>query len=135
MVERLNGAPDVVIFLVTRSDGKVLLEERTEEFDDAYGKILIPAGKIREGETPQEALQRELLEELEISVKMYFGLGTIETETGRVALAVFVTDYDGEVRNKEGRNRHIWLMPEEATKVSGFDSSKAIIKRASAYFA
>lgn len=133
MVERLSNPLSVVIFLVTRPDGKILLEERKEEFDEACGKIIIPAGKISKSETPQEALQRELLEELEISVRMYFGLGTITTDTGYLASVVLVTDYAGEIANKEGRNSHIWLMPEEADKVLGLGSDKAILKKAKVF--
>ena len=61
----------VVAGLVVR-DGKLLIARRPSGKHMA-GKWEFPGGKIEKGETPEKALERELMEELDI-----------ETETGRV---------------------------------------------------
>ncbi|MGN0918122.1 MAG: 8-oxo-dGTP diphosphatase MutT [Oxalobacter sp.] len=58
---------DVAVGILTRPDGKVLMAQRPK------GKICsgyweFPGGKIETGETPQNALVRELQEELGITI-------------------------------------------------------------------
>lgn len=49
-------------------DGRLLLARRSEG-DPLAGLWELPGGKIEEGESPQECLERELLEELEMASK------------------------------------------------------------------
>lgn len=92
--------------------GRVLLVERPE------GKIAalkweFPGGKIEADETPREALDRELHEEIGIHVREARPL-TLFTHTYRerkVTLHTFlVTAWDGEVQGRE-RQRFEWLPP------------------------
>jgi 8-oxo-dGTP diphosphatase len=59
---------DVSAAVITRPDGSFLLGQRAEgTFYPGYWEF--PGGKVEAGETPREALARELSEELEISVQ------------------------------------------------------------------
>lgn len=65
-----NIEPDrilVAVGLVFDEESRVLIGRRTYP-DQYFGKWEFPGGKIREGESASEALQRELKEEVGISV-------------------------------------------------------------------
>lgn len=52
-------------------DNRVLIDNRKEEIlDVANGKWEVPGGKIEFGESPEEAVKREILEETGYSVKV-----------------------------------------------------------------
>ena len=59
----------VVAAVIIRDDGRILV---TQRLADAHlgGKWEFPGGKIEEGETPQEALVREMMEELNVRIKV-----------------------------------------------------------------
>jgi ADP-ribose pyrophosphatase YjhB (NUDIX family) len=52
---------------VVLKDGKVLLARHT--YGAGNGKLIIPGGYVNFGETPQEALVREYMEETQVTVK------------------------------------------------------------------
>jgi len=52
---------------VVLRDGKVLLARHT--YGKGAGKLIIPGGYVNSGETPQDALVREYLEETGVTVK------------------------------------------------------------------
>ena len=55
---------------IIESDDKILIAQRKSE-DDIFGGLWeFPGGKIENGETPEECMARELMEELEIKVKV-----------------------------------------------------------------
>ena len=55
---------------IIESDDKILIAQRKSE-DDIFGGIWeFPGGKIENGETPEECVARELMEELEIEVEV-----------------------------------------------------------------
>ena len=58
----------VVAAALVAKDGRILLQKRPEGRDMA-GLWEFPGGKLEEGELPEEALSRELAEELSIQVK------------------------------------------------------------------
>jgi 8-oxo-dGTP diphosphatase len=67
-VSRSEGM-DVVCGIVVREDGKILICQRGEGRALA-GLWEFPGGKIESGESPQQALVRELREELAIEVRV-----------------------------------------------------------------
>lgn len=65
-----------VVAAVIVKNGKVFsTQRRYGEFKDGWE---FPGGKIESGESPQEALHREILEELDTEVKVEGLLGTVE---------------------------------------------------------
>lgn len=50
-------------------EGKLFAAARNEK-DERYGKYEFPGGKVEEGETGEEALKREIFEELEMDIKV-----------------------------------------------------------------
>ncbi len=98
---RKSGTLLVVAGALCR-DGTVLISHR-HEGKPMGGMWEFPGGKVEFSEDPEEALARELLEELGISVK---GLRPISfaTHEDMVLLLFRVETWDGEPRGNEGQS-------------------------------
>ncbi|HEX4229090.1 MAG TPA: 8-oxo-dGTP diphosphatase MutT [Bryobacteraceae bacterium] len=94
-----NRAPLLVSAGVIQRDGRVLVGQRRRG-DRHSLKWEFPGGKVESGETPQQALVRELREELQIEAAVGSELARYEHEYpngSRVHLLFFaVRDYEGE---------------------------------------
>lgn len=77
-------------------DGKVLSVSRKDNPND----LGLPGGKIDEGETPEEALEREVLEETGLVVESYDELVTL-TCCGKPVTTYVIHDFSGEIKTEE----------------------------------
>ncbi|MGF1723418.1 (deoxy)nucleoside triphosphate pyrophosphohydrolase [Photobacterium nomapromontoriensis] len=97
MDNQLSPSPSKPVLLVVagviEKDGKVLLAQRFEHASQG-GLWEFPGGKVEVGETPEQALHRELQEEL-----------AIESVTGRF-LADSVFDYGDKLIHLKGYVSH-----------------------------
>lgn len=96
------------------ADGRVLLAKRPEGRALA-GLWEFPGGKVEAGESPEEALIRELEEELgiEVSVKCLapFTFASHRYETFHLLMPLYVCrKWKGDVRAKEGQEL-AWVRP------------------------
>ena len=93
---RINVVAGIII-----NQNKILIGKRKDK-DIGGGKWEFPGGKIKVGETNSEALERELYEELGISVKIGKELMNYEhvfkTTIYNISFMEII-DYDGEIRN------------------------------------
>jgi 8-oxo-dGTP diphosphatase len=112
-----DGAVHVAVGVIV--DGSdVLLSQRSTDSHQA-GKWEFPGGKLRSGESPREALERELEEELGIHVRSAYPLIQIRHAypDKQVFLDVWrVTDYDGV---PHGRERQVvdWVNQDRLMKL------------------
>lgn len=83
--DRKPEQPIVVVAAVTLREGKVMICQRRPEAHNGL-KWEFPGGKLEAGESPEEALRRELREELDI-----------EARVGRVCDAVYHRYADRDV--------------------------------------
>lgn len=95
-------------------DGKVLLGRHT--YGSGNGKLIIPGGYVKFGETPEEALIREFEEETGVTVNPEKLVG-IRFNT-KDWYAVFKVSYvEGEARSDGDENSEvIWMNVDEALK-------------------
>ncbi len=77
----------VVAAVITDSAGRVLLAQRPAQKHLAL-KWEFPGGKVEAGETPEEALRRELREELGIEVAIVRPLPRFTHDYGTVVIAM-----------------------------------------------
>ncbi len=111
-IKKINWIPVVAGFL--KKDQKILVGQRPENHSLA-GLWEFPGGKIEIGETPEQALQRELNEELGIEAQ----IGTLKLacthsygDVGIIILFYEVNYWKGEPKAKH----HLmleWIYPQE----------------------
>lgn len=109
MTKRIN-----VVGAVLLRNGLVMAARRGE------GKTLpglweFPGGKIEPGETPAEALQREITEELkcDVEVKGYLTTTEYEYSFGTVSLATYYAELKSADPELTEHTEIRWLRPEE----------------------
>ncbi len=104
----------VVACALVDIDGRVLLAQRLENKPMA-GLWEFPGGKVEQGELPEQALIRELKEELDIDVSASclapFTFASHTYEDFHLLMPLYVCrKWNGEVRSAEGQNIR-WLKP------------------------
>ncbi len=123
-----------VIFFVYRN-GMVLVEERPEDDPGYGGYIIIPGGKCEEGESIEQALIREMKEELGAQPLSWVHLDTFEhvslNGNHYLSHACLVLELEGEVQNKElHKGKQMWVSIEEAAGLLKLESSRLILSKA-----
>jgi 8-oxo-dGTP diphosphatase len=112
-----DGQPPVILVVAVAlvdADGRVLLAERPQGKSMA-GLWEFPGGKVREGETPEAALIRELKEELGIDVTASclapFTFASHGYEDFHLLMPLYVCRrWQGMVTPREGQ-RLTWVRP------------------------
>jgi NAD+ diphosphatase len=79
-----------VAALVVNNEGKLLLTLRGVEPD--YGKLDLPGGFVDPGESAENALERELMEELGMKIKSFEYIGSAPNEYIFSGYSVFTLD-------------------------------------------
>jgi 8-oxo-dGTP pyrophosphatase MutT (NUDIX family) len=130
--ERLMPDKEGVFFLVY-NNGQVLLEERLQPEKAYYGYTIIPGGKVEtdKGEDHLVAVKREIEEECGVTATNIFKLDdflniTLSNNFYHTS-AYLITEYDGEVRNVEGKSRHVWVDIDKASELLPFVDSRYLI--------
>ena len=128
LIERSRPVVDVMVGLIEDPQGRVLINQRRRGTHRA-GEWEFPGGKRRGGETPFEALCRELAEELGIDVLEAEPFLQLSHDYGDrlVELDIWrVRRYRGEPRAREGQPLR-WVMPLELSRVALLPADRPIV--------
>lgn len=108
---------------VVIKDGKVLLARHT--YGAGKGMLIIPGGYIRSGELPEDACEREVLEETGVTVKAEKLIGV--RFSGKDWYCVFTAGYvSGEPRSDHEENSEaLWV---DADKIPDMDDVPDLTK-------
>ncbi len=112
------------------ADGRVLIAERLGD-GPFHGMWEFPGGKIGDGETADEALRRELLEEIGITATTVQAFQSLDHRypDRRVSIDFFlVADWDGEPRSCEGQQIR-WLSADELDDANLLPADKPVIQK------
>mgnify|MGYP001584233771 CR=1 FL=1 len=108
-MENINVKKFVVGVLV--KDGECLAEKRRDTEHHLAGMIVFPGGGIEEGETADEAIVREMKEELGVEVKEYKHLADYTYNDGCPVSVFKITKWEGEPKAYEAENL-VWVKNE-----------------------
>ncbi len=125
----MNNAKTVkVVAAIIIHDNKIFATQRGYgEFKDGWE---FPGGKIEPGETPQEALAREIKEELDIEIEVKDFLETVEYDYPEFHLSMdcfFCVIRSGELVLKEHEAAK-WLTAEKLDSVDWLPADKGLIE-------
>lgn len=119
VIKALNQEGEPIIFATQRGYG---------EFKDGWE---FPGGKIEEGETPQEALKREIMEELDTEITVGKLIDTIEYDypTFHLSMDCFWCEVvKGELVLKEAEDAK-WLKKDELGEVAWLSADVELIEK------
>ena len=119
IIKAINEKGEPIIFVTQRGYG------------DFKGGWEFPGGKIEEGETPQEALVREIREELETEITVGELIDTIEYEypTFHLSMDCFLAEIvSGDLVLKEHEDAK-WLTKDELDLVEWLPADITLIER------
>jgi 8-oxo-dGTP diphosphatase len=102
------GKPGSVVALVM-NHGLILAASRRNKKDD----LGLPGGKIEPGETPEQAVKRELLEETGIEAEeLTFVYERVDSIDGNIAWCYRITKWKGTPRSMEPGIAILWVLVE-----------------------
>ena len=108
-----------------------ILAARRPEAGPYGGQWEFPGGKLEAGESPEDALKRELAEELGISPLNYTHALDLEHDYPefKVTLHVFVVDaYSGQIAALD-KQTLAWLLPKEAASLPFLAADVPIVEK------
>ena len=124
--------PKVAVVVFIEQDDRVLLVRRT--MNPERGKWALPAGYVDAGEHPQEAAQREVLEEtgLEVEIARLVGVegGPNTTDTSEGASIVIIYEADvlnGTAHPLDDADAVLWIAANDPLPDIAFESTRTMI--------
>lgn len=100
-------------------------------YGEFKGQWEFPGGKVEAGETPQQALKREIQEELDVKIKIGELIDTIEYDYPTFHLSMdcfWCVVIDGEIILKEAEAAR-WLSKDELYNVDWLPADVALIEK------
>lgn len=117
-----------VVAAIIRDDDKIFATARG--YGEFKGEWEFPGGKIEEGESPKEALVREIKEELETDIEVGDLIETIEYDYPNFHLSMncyWAKVISGELILKEAEDAR-WLTKDNIDSVKWLPADKALIE-------
>lgn len=120
-----------VVAAVVEHDGKILCMQRPMgKYSYTSFHWEFPGGKVEVGETPQEALHRELLEEMDYDVRVGEHITTVEHEYPdfMITMAAYWCEASTKDFNRKEHADHKWLSVEELDTLDWCAADLPIVK-------
>ena len=117
-----------VVAAVIKCRDSFFIAQRNKRKNFSY-KWEFPGGKVESGETLEEALKREIMEELcvELEIKRKIGQFRYNQESLDILLHYFLCDYTGKIHLTEHENS-AWVTRAELTQIELTPGDYEVIK-------
>ena len=119
------------VIKATNENGEPIIFATQRGYGEFKGGWEFPGGKIEEGETPQEALKREIMEELDTEISVGELIDTIEYDytTFHLSMDCFWCEVaSGELKLLEAEAAR-WLTKEELDSVQWLPADVTLIDK------
>lgn len=120
-----------VVAAIIKKKDRILIAQRKEDCKNEPNKWEFPGGKVEEGEIPEQALIREIEEELgiKITVGELFGESVKRYQDGKeIILSCYFAKLDkGAVPRRLGVKDWKWISVDEAVEYDFADADIAMI--------
>lgn len=119
------------VIKATNKKGESIIFATQRGYGDFKGGWEFPGGKIEEGETPQEALKREIMEELDTEIKVGELIDTVEYDypTFHLSMDCFWCEIiKGDLVLKEHEAAR-WLTNEQLDEVEWLPADIAVVRK------
>lgn len=126
---------DVSVLILYASTGHILLQHRTDDAFRLPGYWAFFGGGIEQGETPTEALKREIREELSYEVRnpTFLLVQKVRDEDDENTKYVFVEQYqDQPLQLGEGQAMR-WFLPDETQALKMIDHDRVVVEQVREY--
>ncbi len=120
----------VAAVIRAQKDGEDIIFATARGYGEFKGQWEFPGGKIEEGETPQQALRREIREELDTDIKVGELIHTIEYDYPKFHLSMdcFWSEIvSGNLELKEAEDAK-WLTKESIDTVNWLPADQELVK-------
>ncbi len=108
------STPRSVVGLLFR-DGKICAVSRRNQPED----LGLPGGKIESGETPEDAIDREIREEVHVRVlKKHFVYERVDRTDGKIAWCYIIDEWEGDPCQSEDGIYVSWVTPQRLLEPS-----------------
>ncbi|MDI6844639.1 MAG: (deoxy)nucleoside triphosphate pyrophosphohydrolase [Candidatus Saccharicenans sp.] len=118
----------IVVAAVIKKDGRLLLAERLDRPEDSGWEF--PGGKVEPGETPEEALTREIKEEMGIEIRVLRFLDQVELPGAEVHQ---LQAYEAEILSGKfaltSHRRYLWVKPDELENYRLLPADGELVRR------
>lgn len=116
--------------LIILKKDKILLIKRAENEDSHKGKWSVPGGGLEEGETQEEALRREINEELASEILWFKPFRSFEYQMPKrlVKATYFYGDIKGDIKLSEEHSEFNWFSFKEIKNLDVAYNQKEILK-------
>ena len=121
----------VAAIICDSMENKTRIFSTARGYGEFEGKWEFPGGKIEEGETPQDALKREIREELDTEIEVGNLIDTIEYDypTFHLSMQCFWAEVvSGHLELKEAEDAR-WLTAETIDSVEWLPADKALLDK------
>ena len=119
-----------VVAAAIRHNDKILCMQRGKtKFDYTAYKWEFPGGKIEAGESPQEAVRREIMEEMDMDIRVGDSVCTVVNDYPdfSITMQVFWCDVDSPVFDLKEHNAFKWLSMDDLPSLDWAEADRKVV--------